>query len=86
MAVAVERAWYETIAKHKFLKGISLGGDHPTDLITATIDDLESLHGIWVKPDERLSDFSRSALFIPWEVIVSAVLLDADDETKVGFA
>ena len=85
IALAVDRRWYETIAKHKFLKGLSLN-DHATDLIAATIDDLECPQGIWVKPDERFSDFSEGSLFIPWDVIVAAMLLGPDDENKLGFA
>jgi len=85
IALAVTREWYETIAKHKFLKDLSLA-DHPTDLMTATIEDLKSLQGIWVKPDERFSDFPEGSLFIPWSVIVAAFLLGPDDEKKLGFA
>ena len=83
--LAVDREWYATNAQHKFLKELS-PVEHPTDLLTATVDDLESPQGIWVKPDERYSEFSMSSLFIPWNVIVAAVLLGPDDEKKLGFA
>jgi hypothetical protein len=59
---------------------------HSTDLITATIDDFESEHGLWVKPDQDCSDFSRASLFIPWRFVVAAVLLGPDDDNKLGFA
>jgi hypothetical protein len=59
--------------------------EHPTDMFSATIDDLESPQGIWVKPDERFSDFSLASMFIPWNVIKAAILLGPDDEKKLGF-
>jgi hypothetical protein len=43
---------------------------------------------VWIKPDERFSDSSKSSLFVPYRFIVAAVLLDVDDEAKVlkGFS
>jgi hypothetical protein len=84
IALAVKSEWYTAIAKHKFLKEPSLAA-HATDLFTATIEDLESPEGIWVKPDGRFSDFSLASLFVPWKAIVAAMLLGPDDEKKLGF-
>jgi hypothetical protein len=86
IAIAVKREWYRAIAKHKFLKEKEPSfADHATDLFTATIEDLESPEGIWVKPDERFSDFSLASLFVPWNAIVAAMLLGPDDEKRLGF-
>jgi hypothetical protein len=84
IALAVKREWYTAIAKHKFLKEPS-SADHRTDLFTATIEDLESPEGIWVRPNERFSDFSLASLFVPWNAIVAAMLLGPDDEKRLGF-
>jgi len=42
--------------------------NHPTDLTSPMIEDLESPQAIWVKPDERFSDFSIASLFLSWNV------------------
>ena len=82
IALAVERGWYKTIAKHKFLKDSSLI-EHSTEVFAAVVEDLNGMHGIWVRPDERFSDFPESSLFVPWSVIIAAVLLGPDDEKKL---
>jgi hypothetical protein len=46
IALAIDHDWYAAVAKHKFLKDLVLD-DHPTDLISATIDDLGNPQGIW---------------------------------------
>jgi hypothetical protein len=84
IALAVDHKWYAGVAAHKFLKDLVLN-EHPTDMFSATIEDLESPEGIWVKPDERFSDFSLASMFIPWNVIKAAILLGPDDEKKLGF-
>lgn len=86
IALAVSSEWYRTVQKHRFLKDASANTDHPSDVFVATLDDLESPHGIWVKPDEQFSDFPKGSLFVPWRVIISAVLLGPDDERKIGFS
>src|SRR5580692_11648604 len=71
IAIAVHREWYQSIAKHKFLKE-EQPPDHPTDVFQGTIEDLESPQGIWVKVDERYSHFPLGSLFVPWSAIVAA--------------
>jgi hypothetical protein len=85
VAVIVHAMWYEALEGHRVLKDRQLA-DHPTDLLVATIES-DAPAGLWVKPDERFSDFPKSSLFIPWQSIVAAVLLDTDEEPKLrGFA
>jgi hypothetical protein len=38
-----------------------------------------------VKPHERFSDYPLGSLYIPWDVIVAAMLAGPDDEMKFGF-
>lgn len=85
IALAVNSEWYTTIAARRFLKDASDKG-HPTDILQGRVEDLESPQGIWLKPDERYSDYPEGSLFVPWGVIVAAVLLGPDDEKKLGFA
>jgi hypothetical protein len=87
IALAVDSEWYRILQEHRFLKGAAITA-HPTDLITASVESLDFPHGIWVKPDEKSSDYPKAAMFIPWRFIFAAVLLDADDEAKMqrGFA
>jgi hypothetical protein len=85
IALAVQKDWYHTIQAHKFLKGMC-SAEHPTDVFTASVEDVEAPYGIWVKPDEHFSDFSKGSLLVPWHVIVAAVLLGPDDEKKIGFS
>ena len=84
IALAVDREWYTTIAKHRFLKDSALI-EHSTAVFAAVVQDLNGPQGIWVKPDGRFSDFSESSLFVPWSVIMAAVLLAPDDEKKLCF-
>ena len=88
VALALTSEWCQSMAKHRFLKTEAfLDTGHPTDLLVGEIQSLESVHGIWVKPDETFSDFPKGTFFIPWSVIVGAALLGPDDEKKVvGFA
>ena len=83
IALAVDREWYKTIAKHRFLKGSSLV-EHSTEVFVAVAEDLNGPHGIWVKPDERFSDFPESSLFVPWHVIIAAVLVGPGEEKKLS--
>jgi hypothetical protein len=85
IALAVESHWYNALEGHKFLIGGQMG-DHPTDVLVGTVES-DDLSGVWIKPDERFSEFSKSPLFVPWRFIVSAVLLGPDDEAKlIGFS
>jgi hypothetical protein len=84
IALSVRREWYRSVAEHKFLKNLS-PVDRPTAVFTATVEDLENPTGVWVKPDERFSDFPLNALYVPWDVIETAVLLGPDGEKKIGF-
>ena len=84
IALVVDRKWANAIAAHKLIRMPEIA-DHPTDMIMGTIDDLESVHGIWIKPSAKHSDFSLASLFIPWGVISAAMLMGADDEKKMGF-
>ena len=83
IALAVTKEWYTAMVDHRFLKEPSLA-DHPTDLFSATVQDITGDHGVWVKPDEKYSDFPKGSMFVPWRVIVAAALLGPDDETKLG--
>jgi hypothetical protein len=79
---ATDRALQE----HRFLKGAAIA-DHPTDLIIGKVELLEFPNGVWIKPDERSSEFPNGSMFVPYRFIFSAFLLDADDEAKLkGFA
>jgi hypothetical protein len=83
-AFAVDSQWYKSLAEHKFLKDSQIC-DHPTDLLIGSVES-EDANGVWIKPDERFSEFSKGSLFIPWRYIVSAVLLGADEEARfLGF-
>ncbi len=84
IALAVDREWYKTIAKHKFLKDSALI-EHSTEVFAGVVQDLNGPHGIWVKPDEGFTEFSESSLFVPWSVIIAAVLLAPHDVKKLRF-
>jgi hypothetical protein len=85
IAFAVESSWYKTLAAHNFLRGGQLD-DHPTDLLLGTVES-NDLNGVWIKPDERFSEFSKGSLLVPWRYIVAAALLGPDEEAKLhGFS
>jgi hypothetical protein len=84
IAFAVESSWYRTLEAHNFLRGGQLD-DHPTDLLLGTIES-DDINGVWIKPDERFSEFSKSSLLVPWRYILAASLLGPDEESKLlGF-
>jgi len=83
IALAVDSQWYKTIEAHKFLRESQMD-DHPTDILVGTIDS-DDPNGLWIKPSESYSLFSKSSLFIPWRVIVSAILLGPDEDSLIGF-
>ena len=85
IAIAVQREWYESVAKHRFLKE-ETPEEHLTDLFQGTVEDLESPQGIWVKVEERYSHFPLGSLVVPWSATVAAMLLGADDKMSLGFA
>jgi hypothetical protein len=84
IALAVDANWYRALQGHRFLKGGNQNTESPTDLMIATIESLEEPGGMWVKPDERFSDFSKSPLFIPWIYVWSAVFLGPDEDKKLA--
>jgi hypothetical protein len=86
IALAVETGWYQTLQGHNVLKNAIPG--HPTDILIGIVEELDLPHGVWIKPDDRFSDSSKSSLFVPYRFIVAAVLLDVDDEAKIlkGFS
>jgi hypothetical protein len=85
IALAVESSWYRTLEAHNFLRGSQLD-DHPTDLLLGTIES-DDLNGVWIKPDERFSEFSKGSLLVPWTYIVAAALLGPDEEARLpGFS
>ncbi|HXR39203.1 MAG TPA: hypothetical protein VN776_08920 [Terracidiphilus sp.] len=84
IAFAVDSLWYRTLEAHNFLKGGQLD-DHPTDLLVGTIES-DDLNGVWIKPDERFSEFPKGSLLVPWRYIVAAALLGPDEEANLlGF-
>jgi hypothetical protein len=81
----VDSEWYRTLAAHNFLKNSQLN-DHPTDLLVGTVES-DDLTGVWIKPDDGFSEFSKASLLVPWRYIVAAVLFGPDDEKKLsGFS
>jgi hypothetical protein len=85
IALAVDSQWYRTIEGHKFLKGSQLT-DHPSDVLVGTLVMYDDPNGLWIKPDERFSEFSKGSLFVPWRFVISAVLLGKDEEKLIGFS
>jgi hypothetical protein len=84
VALAVDSEWYRALQSHKFLQGAQWQ-EHPTDVLVGTVDSEDAI-GVWIKPDERFSEFSKASLLVPWRYIVSAVHLGPDEEQKMlGF-
>ena len=81
IALAVDSQWYKSLEAHNFLKE-SQFGSHPTDLLIGAIES-EDINGIWIKPDNRFSNFSKSTLLVPWRHVVSAALLGQDEEASM---
>lgn len=88
IALAVDVNWYKALEGHAFLKnGQVFGPDHPTDVLIGTVQSADDVTGIWIKPSERMSTFPKASMLVPWRFIVSAMLMDADEEKKLtGFA
>ncbi len=84
VALAVTSDWYKVLVKHWFLKNPTTQ-DGATELLRATLADLESPHGMWVKPHEDFSPYPAASLFVPWAVIVAAILLGPDEAKNLGF-
>jgi hypothetical protein len=86
IALAVDAQWYKAVEAHRFLKDGPKNAEQPTELLSGSIEDLDDINGVWLKPDEKDSDFSKASLFIPWRFIVTAMLMGPDEEQKLrGF-
>jgi hypothetical protein len=84
IAVVVETIWYRQLVGVNFLTNAQIE-DNPTDMLVGTTVS-EEPNGIWLKPDQRYSPFSKSSLFIPWRFIWSAIVLGAEEEKQMlGF-
>lgn len=88
IALAVDVNWYKALEGLAFLKdGQVFGPDHHTDVLIGTVQFADDVNGIWIKPSERMSAFPKASMIVPWRFIVSAMLMDADEEKKLtGFA
>lgn len=87
IAIAVDAQWYRAVEAHKFLKNGPETPDQSADLLMGTIESIDDINGIWLKPDEKNSDFSKASMLIPWRFIVTAMLMGPDEENSLkGFS
>ena len=87
IALAVDAQWYRAVEAHRFLKNGTKNAGQATDLLTGTIESLDDMNGVWLKPDEDDSDFSKASMLVPWRFIVTAMLMGPDEENSLrGFS
>lgn len=87
IALAVDAQWYSAVEGHGFLKNGSKNAEHPTELLTGCTESLDDVNGVWMKPDEDDSDFSKASMLIPWRFIITAMLMGPDEEKSLrGFS
>lgn len=82
IALVVAGDWYREMARYNILKSPN---EDTTDLLSGVVDDVEAPNGMWIKPDEKYSEFPKGSMLVPWHVIIGAVLLGPDEEKKLGF-
>lgn len=80
IALAVDAQWYRAVEAHRFLKNGPKNVDQPTELLTGSIESLDDINGVWLKPDDDDSDFSKGSMLIPWRFVVTAMLMGPDEE------
>jgi len=85
VALIVEGNWYAILQRHRFLKDQPIETEQSTNALSGELQDVENPNGIWLKPDEKWSEFSRGSLFVPWQFILTVVLLGPDEDKRPGF-